>query len=190
ANSNEQHQFLKPDFRLEHLIEKGEAMVQEQKRIQELRLVAAYNRSLAESNTAQRYGFVPGQPPASGNGIRQENPGFNTQPTAANGSPSVQVSRPQNNPQSATATLDADTVQHIRQLVSQGYPIGIEHVDRRRFSTGSWQSCGCIQTGNESEAIAALNSCLANYAGEYVRLFGVDGNKRRVMETIIQRPNS
>ncbi|MCT7965993.1 ribulose bisphosphate carboxylase small subunit [Laspinema sp. D1] len=189
ANSTEKHSFIKPDFRLEHLIEKGEQMVKEQQHIQELRLVAAYNRSLAESNTAQRYGFMPGQPPASGNGIRQENRGSNAQPTASNGSPSAEVSRPQNQPQSATATLDLDAVKQIRQLMAQGYPIGIEHVDRRRFRTGSWQSCGCIQTGNESEAIASLESCLANYAGEYVRLFGIDANKRRVMETIIQRPD-
>jgi ribulose bisphosphate carboxylase small subunit len=189
ANSTEKHSFIKPDFRLEHLIEKGEAMVKEQQHIQELRLVAAYNRSLAESNTAQRYGFMPGQPPASGNGIRQENPGFNPQPTTSNASPSAEVSRPQNPPQSTTATLDLEAVKQIRQLRAQGYPIGIEHVDRRRFRTGSWQSCGCIQTGNESEAIAALESCLTNYAGEYVRIFGIDANKRRVMETIIQRPD-
>lgn len=189
ANSKEKPSFINPNFSLKHLMEKGEAMVKEQQHIQELRLVAAYNRSLAESNTAQRYGFPQGQPPASGNGIRQENPGFNPQPTASNGSPSAQVSRPQNSPQSATATLDLDALKQLRQLVSQGYPIGIEHVDRRRFRTGSWQSCGCIQTGNESEAIAALESCLANYAGEYVRLFGIDGNKRRVMETIVQRPD-
>lgn len=189
ANSSEQHKFIKPDFRLEHLIEKGDAMVQEQKHIQELRLVAAYNRSLAESNTAQRYGFMPGQPPTSGNGIRHENTSFKPESASSKG---VQVTENQrfqgNSTQSNTATLDTESVQQIRYLIEQGYPIGIEHVDRRRFQTGSWQSCGCIQSGNESEAIASLESCLANYAGEYVRLFGIDGNKRRVMETIIQRP--
>jgi len=31
-----------------------------------------------------------------------------------------------------------------------------------------------ISTNNESEAIAALETCVANHAGEYVRLFGID----------------
>lgn len=66
--------------------------------------------------------------------------------------------------------------------------VGIEHVDQRRFKTSSWQSCGSIHTHNESEAIAALDSCLAAHAGEYVRLFGIDSSKRRMMETIVQRP--
>jgi len=43
----------------------------------------------------------------------------------------------------------------------------------RRFRTGS-QSCSPISTNNESEAIAALETCVANHAGEYVRLFGID----------------
>lgn len=55
----------------------------------------------------------------------------------------------------STATLDSEVVQQIRSLSAQGYRIGIEHVDQRRFKTGSWQSCGSIQTQNESEAIAS-----------------------------------
>ena len=35
-----------------------------------------------------------------------------------------------------------------------------------------------------------LESCLSEYSGEYVRLVGIDPKaKRRVVETIIQRPN-
>jgi carbon dioxide concentrating mechanism protein CcmM len=88
----------------------------------------------------------------------------------------------------ATATLDSEAVQQIRRLIAQGYRIGIEHVDKRRFRTGSWQSCGSLQTHNESEAIATLETCLTSHPGEYVRLFGIDSSKRRVMETIVQRP--
>ncbi|PLZ83485.1 hypothetical protein CBP16_03850, partial [Fischerella thermalis WC217] len=52
-------------------------------------------------------------------------------------------------------------------------------------------SCAVGQINGESDAISTLESCLAEYSGEYVRLVGVDPkNKRRVMETIIQRPNS
>ena len=84
-------------------------------------------------------------------------------------------------------TLDSETVEQLRQLMGQGYKIGTEHVDQRRFRTGSWQSCSPITTNNESEAIAALEDCVANHQGEYIRLFGIDPkNKRRVLETIIQ----
>ena len=44
----------------------------------------------------------------------------------------------------ATTTVDSEAVQQIRTLLAQGYRIGIEHiehVDQRRFKTGSWQSC-------------------------------------------------
>ena len=41
-----------------------------------------------------------------------------------------------------------------------------------------------------SDAISTLEACLSEYSGEYVRLVGIDPKaKRRVVETIIQRPN-
>ncbi len=90
----------------------------------------------------------------------------------------------------SSSRLSSETVEQLRQLVAQGYKIGTEHVDERRFRTGSWQSCSPIPTTNESEAIAALEDCVANHAGEYVRLIGIDPKaKRRVLETIIQRPD-
>ncbi|MEB3825997.1 ribulose bisphosphate carboxylase small subunit, partial [Phormidium sp. CCY1219] len=71
-----------------------------------------------------------------------------------------------------------------------GYRIGTEHVDERRFRTGSWKSCAPIDSKNESQVISALEECLAEHSGEYVRLIGIDPKaKRRVVETIIQRPN-
>ena len=85
--------------------------------------------------------------------------------------------------------ITTDAVEQVRNLLAAGYKIGTEHVDQRRFRTGSWQSCSPIDTRSESEAIAALSECLSNHEGEYVRLFGIDPKaKRRVMETIIQRP--
>jgi carbon dioxide concentrating mechanism protein CcmM len=89
-----------------------------------------------------------------------------------------------------SSSLNTEAVEQVRNLLAQGYKIGTEHVDQRRFRTGSWQSCSPINTRNESEAIAALEACLAEHAGEYVRLFGIDPKaKRRVLETIIQRPD-
>ncbi|BAZ04659.1 ribulose bisphosphate carboxylase small subunit [Calothrix sp. NIES-3974] len=86
--------------------------------------------------------------------------------------------------------LSADTVEQLRYLLEQGLKIGTEHVDARRFRTGSWQSCQPINARSLNEAIAALESCLADHSGEYVRLFGIEPKgRKRVLETIIQRPD-
>lgn len=86
--------------------------------------------------------------------------------------------------------LSSEAVEQVRQLLAQGYKIGTEHVDERRFRTGSWASCSPIDTRSESEAFSALESCLREHQGEYVRLFGIDPKaKKRILETIIQRPD-
>ncbi|MCC3405645.1 MAG: ribulose bisphosphate carboxylase small subunit [Microcoleus sp. PH2017_10_PVI_O_A] len=85
--------------------------------------------------------------------------------------------------------LTGKTIDQIRNLLSQGYKIGTEHADARRFRTGSWSSCAPIATNRESEVISALEGCLQQHSGEYVRLLGIDSKaKRRVLEEIIQRP--
>ncbi len=85
--------------------------------------------------------------------------------------------------------LGAETVEQLRYLLEQGFKIGTEHVDQRRFRTGSWASCSPIEARSIQDAIAALESCLLEHNGEYVRLFGIDKGRRRVLETIIQRPD-
>jgi carbon dioxide concentrating mechanism protein CcmM len=89
----------------------------------------------------------------------------------------------------ASNSLGAQTIEQVRYLLEQGYKIGTEHVDERRFRTGSWTSCQPIEPRSLGEAIAALESCLRDHSGEYVRLFGIDKGRRRVLETIIQRPD-
>jgi carbon dioxide concentrating mechanism protein CcmM len=86
-------------------------------------------------------------------------------------------------------SLGAETVDQVRYLLEQGFKIGTEHVDQRRFRTGSWQSCQAIETRSLGEAVSALESCLRDHSGEYVRLFGIDSGRRRVLETIVQRPD-
>ncbi|MDJ0597397.1 MAG: ribulose bisphosphate carboxylase small subunit [Crocosphaera sp.] len=89
----------------------------------------------------------------------------------------------------ATSNLTSEAVAQVRSLLNQGYKIGTEHADKRRFRTKSWQSCSPIDSTRETEVIAALEGCLAEHQGEYVRLIGIDPQaKRRVLETIIQRP--
>ncbi len=88
-----------------------------------------------------------------------------------------------------TSVMNTDTVEQVRQLLKQGYQIGTEHADSRRFRTSSWQSCAPIQENRESAVLDALNTCLVEHKGEYVRLIGIDTKaKKRVVEQIIQRP--
>lgn len=90
----------------------------------------------------------------------------------------------------ASNSLGADIIDQLRYLLDQGYKIGTEHVDQRRFRTGSWTSCKPIEARTVGEAVAALEACIADHSDEYVRLFGIDPKgKRRVLETIIQRPD-
>lgn len=108
--------------------------------------------------------------------IRNEAPG----PVSSNGNATKQE----------TMTITQEAISQVRDLLAGGYRIGTEHVDERRFRTGSWQSCAPITSQNLSEVISSLEQCLAEHRGEYVRLIGIDAKaKRRVLETIVQRPN-
>ncbi|MDJ0546129.1 MAG: ribulose bisphosphate carboxylase small subunit, partial [Microcystis sp. M53601_WE4] len=91
---------------------------------------------------------------------------------------------------SSSGSLSGETIAQIRSLLAQGYKIGTEHADKRRFKTSSWQSCAPIESNRESDVITALEDCLREHSGEYVRLLGIDAKaKKRVLETVIQRPD-
>jgi ribulose bisphosphate carboxylase small subunit len=165
-------EFQKPDFRLSHLIESGNFLVGEQKRVENSHLVDDYNRLNRGRNSQSA-------PPAAVAPISQPSNGA-TQEAKTNGFHKQEVSSPH---------LTLETQEQIRQLLSQGYKISIEHVDERRFRTGSWQTCVNSHIDAESDAISNLESTLTKYSGEYIRLVGIDPKaKRRVVETIIQRP--
>jgi carbon dioxide concentrating mechanism protein CcmM len=98
-------------------------------------------------------------------------------------------------PQSATETSNSqesmsnDTIQLVRQILAGGHQIGIEYADARRFQTGSWQVSGAVESRNESSAMAAIDRAIADNAGGYVRVIGVDAAaRRRVVEQIVHRP--
>jgi carbon dioxide concentrating mechanism protein CcmM len=87
------------------------------------------------------------------------------------------------------SSLHSDVVSSVRSLIAQGYKIGVEHANKRRFQTSSWTSCASFDSNNESDILTGLAGLLQDHNGEYVRLIGIDTNaKRRVLETIIQRP--
>ena len=92
-------------------------------------------------------------------------------------------------PSAQNGSLGSDMVQQVRQLLAQGFQVGTEHADKRRFRANAWNPCAPITATHESGVLGALDTCLAEHQGEYVRLVGIDPKaKRRVLETIIQRP--
>jgi len=90
---------------------------------------------------------------------------------------------------SGSSKLSPEVIEKVHQFINQGFKIGTEHADNRRFRISSWTSCSPIQASRPAEAIAALEACLTEHSGEYVRVFGIDPKvKRRVSEMIVQRP--
>ncbi len=86
--------------------------------------------------------------------------------------------------------LSPEIVAQVRSLLSQGFQIGTEHANSRRFRTSSWQSCQPIQSRSETQVLAELEACMQEHEGEYVRLLGIDTQaRRRVLEKLIQRPD-
>lgn len=140
----------------------------------------AFAMQVAGMTEAQKLGYHRAEPVANLAPVRERN----------QSSPSNQ---PDMNTYSSSPSsgLDPNVVTHVRQLLAQGFRIGTEHADDRRFQTSSWKSCAPIQASHESAVISELQACLTEHAGEYVRLIGIDTKaKRRVFETIIQRPGN
>jgi carbon dioxide concentrating mechanism protein CcmM len=89
-----------------------------------------------------------------------------------------------------SSNLSQEAIALVEGLLDQGYIIGTEHADQRHFRVSSWSSCSPIESKNPKEVIGALEGCLAEHAGEYVRLFGIDPKaKRRAGQMLIQRPD-
>ena len=88
-----------------------------------------------------------------------------------------------------TQLLSPEIVQQVRSHLSQGYRIGMEHADKRRYRSGVWETCTPIKDRNEQAVLAGLERCIAEHEGEYVRMFGIDPKaKRRVGMTTVRRP--
>lgn len=105
-------------------------------------------------------------------------------------SPSATKSSYSNVSSGGNTSVSSDLIAKIRALLSQGHKIGTEHADKRRFKINSWETCSPIDSTRENDVIAALEACLQEHQGEYVRLLGIDPKaKRRVLETVIQRPD-
>ncbi|MGB6014086.1 MAG: ribulose bisphosphate carboxylase small subunit, partial [Nodosilinea sp.] len=196
--------FRKPDFRLSHLVEVGDRLVREQRRVSDMRLANEYNRVLQGA-------VPPGQAssaPSPDSFYRTYNP--NDNPSAAgdtNGGDAARAAGNGDSPQCpmpeasqttssptpppvySPTTLSPEVRNQINAILSQGYRLGIEHVGKRRFQTNAWQSGPTIPGQDAATASTTIERCLDDYAQDYVRLIGIDPKtKQRVMEQIIQRP--
>lgn len=88
-----------------------------------------------------------------------------------------------------SASAGSNTAHSVKQLLNQGYRIGTEFADVRRFRASSWTSGPSYQGTREGEAVAMLNELIAAHEGDYVRLIGIDPQARkRVMEVMIHKP--
>ncbi|HEY9867098.1 MAG TPA: ribulose bisphosphate carboxylase small subunit [Candidatus Obscuribacterales bacterium] len=165
VNSTEKPpEFQNPNFKLSHLIEMGQLMVGEQKRIKDMRLVEEYNQ------------------------FRTFNSQFGASPIPVNSENPISFQNPIE-PNSESKKLPIEVLEKIDYILYSGYRIGLESADKRRFKTGSWNSCGL--NGNESKAniIQGIETCLIEHPQDYIRLLGIDPiAKRRVIEMIIQKP--
>jgi ribulose bisphosphate carboxylase small subunit len=188
-------EFHRPDFSLSHLIEVGNQVVGEQNWVKQLNLVEEYNkflynRKLGEtvavaSREEQRQRDANGQseffrayPASQGNGQLSPSSHLPTPPSASTsyaGHPS-------------STRLSPEMVSEVNRILVQGHRLGIEYVDDRRFRTGSWNSYGTYQD-TPSEALRALETCLAEHTRDYVRLVDITQERRRMGETIVQRPS-
>ncbi len=183
-------EFRKPDFSLPHLIEVGNELLREQQRIHEMRLAEEYNKSLAfnrklgETDRSQ-----PPRPVSVHNGgqnggrfYRAYQPESDHPPVT----PPTQSGSYAGQPSSTILTPDMITT--VNQILTQGYRLGIEHVDERRFRTNSWACYGTFENDGAA-AIAALETCLSEHPQDYIRVVGVNrSDRRRLIETILYRP--
>ncbi|HEY9665043.1 MAG TPA: ribulose bisphosphate carboxylase small subunit [Allocoleopsis sp.] len=192
VNSTEKPpEFHKPDFSIGHLIDMGQAMVREQQQIQELRLVNEYNTAAGNRKLgSERVPVEAVREPGIGNresGIGgQPANGYAEPPTQ----PSYKSSHNPSNGRSTASSLPSEAAQTLRNFLNQGYRVGIEYVDQRRFRTNSWQ-CYAIVQGNEAEALSQLQACLNEHETDYVRLVAINSTDRhRASETVVHRPVS
>ncbi len=82
-----------------------------------------------------------------------------------------------------------DVAQIVKQLLNQGFRIGTEFADARRYRATSWTSGPSYQGGRENEAISLLTNLVAEHENDYVRLIGIDTTaRRRVTELLIHKP--
>lgn len=181
-------EFKKPNFALTRLIEFGNLLRSEQKRVEDMKLVKEYNQGFtlspqASVNASHSTSMQSENRPLIPNELDEKETSVNN---GGNGFNNSQAG----NQQVPYMPLDLETQEQIRELLAQGYRLSLEHGNERRVRNNAWLSGQSFQGNEASEAITTLAQSLGEHRGEYVRLIGTDPKaKRRVLEKIIQRPH-
>jgi carbon dioxide concentrating mechanism protein CcmM len=77
-----------------------------------------------------------------------------------------------------------------QQVLNSGGKIAVEYANKRQFQTSSWQNAGILNASSEGAVMGELDRLCSTYAGNYVRIVGIDPKaKKRLMEAIVQRPD-
>jgi len=198
-------EFHRPDFSLSHLIELGQRMVREQQRIRELRLVEEYHSSLQErpvraegrgqeaegrGQGAEGRGQEAGGRGQEAGGRGQEAEGrygYASHLTPHTPHPTPHTLHSASN--GSNSDIPPAAIAELERLIHTNHRVGVEYVDERRFRMGSWQCYGSFES-TVDVAIAGLKACMAEYPHHYIRLVGINPERRRVAELIVQRPNA
>jgi len=181
--------FDKPKFGLSVLMQFGKLMRAEQDQVEKMRLAREYNQDLRLVDQ-QIVNAPRSTPPRLENSQATVSDDLDNESAIANRDQGSKYTNSKTQ-QVPSIHLDLETQEQIRELLSQGCRLAIEHANERRFRTNAWKSGTPFQGNEASEAITALVESLSQHRGEYVRLIGIDPKaKRRVLEKIIQRPHN
>ena len=194
--------FPKPNFSLDRLIETGEMLVREQQRVRSMGLVSEYNQAVTparQTHMPRRDSALltpPGENPLRPYRLgKRDAKAADAASSSTNGRSPLSGSVGENastggaSAGGRTERLTGAIAQTLQKILTQGYRVGIEHADLRRFRANSWQCYTTVSTGDEREAITALKNCFNEHPTDYIRLIGIDHKtKRRMTETIVQRP--
>jgi ribulose bisphosphate carboxylase small subunit len=193
-------EFQRPDFRLEHLVEVGNQLVLEQRRVQESRLAEEYNKSLYFNRklgqTREQTEIVPSSASPEQAALDYEMRegfyrGYRSAPesaaVSAAATPAACAAASPLGQSSATA-LQPEWVALVNQMLALGNQVGIEQVDKRRFRTQSW---GCYGLAADATSVLEqLERCVREYPQNYIRLVEIQsGDRKRLREAVIQRPS-
>jgi ribulose bisphosphate carboxylase small subunit len=184
---------------LSHLIEVGQQMVQEQQRVQKMRLAEEYNKSLYFNRKLGDTVAHPNNAPGNGSSEPAGTSGklpFSADRNSSDwtGGSGRRYAATSYEGHSSNTQLTPEMVNQVNQILRQGHRLGIEYVDQRRFRTNSWNCYGTFEgngsSAQPSEALSALESCLNEHSADYIRLVGINpGDRHRIAEIIVQRPH-
>lgn len=206
-------EFPRPDFSLSNLLTQGQELVQEQKHVQEMRLVETYhqsifsNRKLGQSSPSPTNGLSAPQAAAAHATVgfyRQYQPleaVINPESSTSHPIPTTSTPPPLSYAgQPSSTRLLPEMVTLINQILQLGYRLGIEYADARRFRTNSWQCFATVDANSPqaiSQAIDQTEACLNEYPQAYIRLVQIEPcdtqsplskGRKRLQERIIHRP--